>query len=111
METKRQQQLLNIISIFILLQPFFDILSFLDIRGILPISISTYLKPLIVLVLSLYFFIKVKNNRKFWLLYAFMFLILIVGHFTNLYLITTKKEIILHELRFVINIVYMILKN
>ena len=40
--------LLKATFIFIVLQPVFDLLSFLYIRGFIPVGISTYGKPLII---------------------------------------------------------------
>ena len=47
MKEKQQQLILKIILIFVLLQPIFDVLSRLAIKGYIP-NISTYLKPLFV---------------------------------------------------------------
>ena len=66
MKNKQAEITLKILLIFVILQPFFDILSFLSIRGIIPFNISTYVKPLFVFGIAAYslFFLNKKKLRK-----------------------------------------------
>lgn len=98
----------KIMMIYVLLQPFLDILSFLNIRNMIPFGISTYIKPLFIFSLALYMFIFYEKNKKKWVLYCALFLILIFGHFWILKSLLIDNSIILHECRFILNIVYMI---
>lgn len=104
----KQDKLLNILLIFILLQPFLDILSYLSIRDIIPFNISTYLKPLFVFGLAAYLLITKCHNKKSWLIYIIAFVILAIGHISILYSLLIEVSILLHEIRFIINIAYMI---
>lgn len=88
-------------------QPFFDILSFMSIRNIIPFNISTYLKPLIVFSFGTYLLFQ-NRNRKGWYVYISMFIILLIGHTYLLHKLLISTSVILHEIRFLINIAYMI---
>lgn len=105
---KKEDKLLKIFLIYILLQPFLDILSYLSIRDIIPFGISTYLKPIFVFTLGAYLLFTKCNNKKSWLIYISLFAILTVGHSYLLYKLLIDTSVILHELRFLINIAYMI---
>lgn len=105
---KKENKLLNILLIYIILQPFFDILSYLSIREIIPFNISTYLKPIIIFSLGGYLLIKKIHDNKNWLVYILFFIIFVIGHTYILYGLHTDTSIIFHELRFIINIAYMI---
>lgn len=107
---KKQNKLLNIILLFIILQPIFDIFSFLSIREIIPFNISTYLKPLTVFSLGIYSLFN-KNNqkkRKIWLIYICAFILFTIGHFYILSKLLIDINTMLHEFRFIINIAYMV---
>ena len=107
---KKQDKLLSIILLFIILQPIFDIFSFLSIREIIPFNISTYLKPLIVFSLGIYSLFN-KNNQKrrnVWIIYISVFMMFIIGHFYILSKLLIDINTILHEFRFIINIAYMV---
>lgn len=108
MKDNNFKNILKIMSIFIILQPFLDILSNLYIEHIIPFGISTYIKPLFVFGMMAYIFFKYSNNKKSWFLYAFLFLILIIGHVLILKDLYVSNTVILHELRYMINIIYMI---
>ena len=105
---KKEDKLLKIFLIYILLQPFLDILSYLSIRDIIPFGISTYLKPIFVFTLGAYLLFTKCNNKKSWLIYISLFAILTAGHSYLLYKLLIDTSVILHELRFLINIAYMI---
>ncbi len=104
----KQDRLLNILLIYIILQPFLDILSYLSIRNIIPFNISTYLKPLFVFGLGTYLLITKCHNKKSWFIYISTFIIFTIGHTYILYRLLIESSILLHELRFIINIAYMI---
>ena len=109
MTKNKNTTIFNIMLIFIILQPIFDILSNLYIEGILKIGISTFFKPLFVILITLYLFIKYNKNKKYWFLYGILFLGYIVGHYLILKGIYIDNSIINHEIRFMINIIYMIM--
>ena len=105
---KKEDKLLKIFLIYIILQPFLDILSYLSIRDIIPFGISTYLKPIFVFALGAYLLFTKCNNKKSWLIYISLFAILTIGHSYLLYKLLIDTSVILHELRFLINIAYMV---
>ena len=104
---KKEERILKIMCWFLLLQPFFDILSFLRIREFLPFPISTWLKPLIVFGLTFYLIVTNKSVMKKWFIYLFLYGIYCFIHFLILYRLTISLAIIFHEMRFLINIAYM----
>ena len=108
MKKRQQQALLNILLIYIVLQPLFDIFSFLSIRGIIPFNISTYIKPLFVFSLSIYMLFWKSTAKKKWINYMLIFIAFLIGHFYILVGLLTPLSTIMHEFRFIINIVYMI---
>jgi len=93
---------------FILLQPILDILSFLDIRNIIPFGISTYVKPLLVFGLGVLIYFIDKDARKKWTILYVLYGILIIGHTILLNNLSIEFSVILHELRYMINIAYML---
>ena len=93
---------------YILLQPALDILSFLDIRGAIPFGISTYVKPLFVFGVGLIVYILSKEHRKKWTIVYLIYAFLIVMHSILLYMLNVETSVILHEIRFMINIAYML---
>ena len=105
---KKEDKILKIFLIYIILQPFLDILSYLSIRDIIPFGISTYLKPIFVFALGAYLLFTKCNNKKSWLIYISLFAILTIGHSYLLYKLLIDTSVILHELRFLINIAYMV---
>ena len=102
------KNIVNIMLIFLLLQPLFDILSFLDIRNLIPIGISTYVKPIVVFGIGVIIYLIDKDERKKWTILYVLYGILTIGHLIILNRISTDFSIILHELRFMINIGYML---
>lgn len=105
---EKDNKILKIFLLYIILQPFFDVLSYLSIREIIPFNISTYIKPLFVFSLGFYLLMKKCPNRREWLLYVILFIILAGGHTYLLYKLLVDFGVILHEVRFLINIAYMI---
>ena len=80
MKEKQHNLLLKIILIFVLLQPFLDILSRAAIKGFIP-NISTFVKPLFAFGMAAYLLICYHPKRNKWLLY-----ILVFGLFTLIHL-------------------------
>lgn len=107
MSDKKQQTILNILLIFVLLQPIFDVLSRLAILDFIP-NISTYLKPLFVFGLGAYLLFKYSPFKKKWITYIIVFALFTFGHLFLLYKLLLGTSLILHEFRFIINIAYMI---
>ena len=105
---KKEAKLLKIFLIYILLQPFLDILSYLSIRDIIPFGISTYLKPIFVFTLGAYLLFTKCNNKKSWLIYISLFAILTAGHSYLLYKLLIDTSVILHELKLKINFLIVV---
>ncbi len=103
------KNIVKAVLIFILLQPLFDILSFLDIRNMIPFGISTYVKPLFVFGIGAVIYLIDKEARRKWTILYVLYGILIVAHLFILNRISTDISIILHELRFMINFAYMLM--
>lgn len=101
--------IINILLTFIILQPVFDVLSNLANNGYVSFNIITYLKPFVVfsIYLFLFFFYKYRNKTKQFIFYLFIMLY-IIAHSILLYVIYVKSPVILHEVRFLINIIYFI---
>jgi len=95
--------------IYIVLQPVFDIFSNLYNYGYIKINFVTYFKPLFVfgLFTFLFFFVKYSGKKKHFIYYLIL-VIFISLHSYLLYNIMTETTVIIHELRFLINIVYFI---
>ncbi len=98
----------KIVLIYILLQPVFDILSFLYVRNYIPIGISTVLKPLFVFGIGIYIFLTNKKQRKKYMAIYVIYGILMIVHSLILKDIFVANSVILHEIRFMINIAYML---
>lgn len=98
----------KMVLVFILLQPVLDILSFLNIRNIIPIGISTYIKPLFVFGIGLYVFFTNKEQRKSYVKILIPYGLLVIMHCIILKDIKVENSIILHEIRFMINVAYML---
>ena len=107
MSEKKQQLFLKILLIFILIQPGLDILSRLAILDFIP-NISTYVKPLFVFGLATYLLFKYCPFKRKWIIYIIIFALFTAGHLYLLYQLLLGNSIIMHELRFIINIAYMI---
>ena len=108
MKNRQSEITLKILLIYIILQPIFDILSFLSIREIIPFNISTYIKPLFVFGLATYSLFFLNKKRKTWYLYIVGYILFMIGHFLILNRLLIPIGTILHEYRFLINIAYMI---
>lgn len=98
----------KLVLFFIILQPIFDILSFLNIRGYIPVGISTIIKPLFVFGIGLIIYFIDKKQRKSYTKIFVGYGILILIHSIILKDIMVSNSVILHELRFMINIAYML---
>ena len=107
MTKKRQNLFLRIILIFVMIQPFLDILSRLAILDIIP-NISTYVKPLFVFGFMFYLLVFYSPIWKKWITYIFSFIIFTFIHLFILYKLLVDSSIIIHEFRFMLNIAYMI---
>ena len=107
MKQEKSKKLLNIILLFVLLQPLLDILSRGAILGYIP-RISTYIKPLFVFLLMGYLLLFHSPKKGRWIIYLTLFIILILGHTYILYRLFVSTDVIIHELRFMINILYMV---
>ena len=101
--------LMNLTLLFIFIQPIFDLLSFLYIREYITIGISTYVKPLIIGLVNLALvFIFKKQFLKCAVTYV-GFIVLTVVHVFLLYRMLVETAVILHEIRFMINLLYMLI--
>ena len=108
MTEKKQKTILKIFLIYVMLQPVFDVLSFLSIRDIIPLKISTYLKPMFVFGFTLYLLFFYNNNKKKWYIYILTFILYLVGHFFILYKLFIPFSTMAHEFRYLLNISYMV---
>lgn len=108
-EKKSVKILFKILCVFLIIQPFFDILSNLYNYGYYSINFITYLKPFIVFGIFgyLFLFIKFKGKLKYFLYYLLLAIFLAL-HSYVLYFIFVDTATIIHELRFCINIIYFI---
>ena len=107
MDKKKQQIILKFMLFFVFCQPILDVLSRAALLDIIP-SISTYLKPLIVFGMCFYLLFFYSPIKRKWLLYITFFITLTIGHLYLLYRLLLGTSLILHELRFMINVAYMI---
>lgn len=98
----------KLVLLFIVLQPLFDILSFLKIREYIPIGISTVVKPLFVFGVGIFIYFTNKQQRKSYTKIFVTYGILIIVHCLMLKDILVSNSVILHEVRFMINIAYML---
>lgn len=101
--------LLKLLCIFILLQPVFDVLSQMDVRGYLPFGISTYVKPLFAGLLNIV--LVFLYRKQFWrcaIPYG-LFAAFAAVHLFLLNRLGIDMATILHEARFMINLLYMLI--
>ncbi len=106
---KLHSVIFKIICVFIIAQPIFDILSFLNIRGYVNIGISTYLKPLIIGLVNIALMLIYK--KQIWrcgITYV-SYLALVIVHTFLLKGMLIESSVILHEIRFMINILYFLI--
>ena len=106
MKEKEYNIIVKLLFIFVLLQPLLDILSTLANMNYI-INISTYLKPLFVFGITFYLLFK-NPNRKKWIIYIITFVIYMFIHLLLIYNLVIFNSVILQELRFILNIAYMI---
>ncbi|MBQ7969195.1 MAG: O-antigen ligase family protein [Clostridia bacterium] len=100
---------MNITMAFVCVQPIFDLLSFLYIRGYIPIGISTFGKPLIIGVINIILILTYKKNIVKHIISYGAYGILMVAHLLLLYGMDVDMSVILHEARFMLNILYMLI--
>lgn len=111
---ERLQKIFNVefiskmVLIFIVLQPVFDILSFLYIRKYIPVGISTVVKPLFIFGIGIFIYLTNKEQRKSYTKIFVVYGILLIIHCLILKDILVTNSVILHEIRFMINIAYML---
>ena len=98
----------KMVLIFIVLQPIFDILSFLYIRKYIPVGISTVVKPLFIFGIGIFIYLTNKDQRKSYTKIFVVYAILLIIHCLILKDILVTNSVILHEIRFMINIAYML---
>ena len=100
--------LFQLLCIFIILQPIFDVLSQMHVRGYLPFGISTYVKPLFACVLNIALLWLYKKH--FWrcaIAYG-LFALFAAVHALLIYNLRIDLSVVLHEIRFMINFLYML---
>lgn len=99
----------RVTCIFIILQPVFDLLSFLHIRGYIAMGISTYAKPLFIGLVNIALMLIYKKQIWRCGITYIAYLVLMVVHTLLLKGILVENAVILHEIRFMINILYFII--
>ena len=101
--------LFRLLCIFIILQPVFDVLSQMDVRGYLPFGISTYVKPLFAGLLNIVLvFLYRKQFCRCAVPYG-LFAAFAAVHLFLLHRLAIDLSTILHEARFMINLLYMLI--
>lgn len=101
--------LFKLLCLFIIAQPVFDILSQMHTRGYLPFGISTYVKPLFAGCLNIA--LVVLYRKQFWrcaIPYS-LFLVFTAIHLLLMKNLLIDLPMILHEARFLINLLYMLI--
>lgn len=108
---KRERYLwiMNIMMLFIICQPFFDLLSFLYIRAYIPIGISTYAKPLIIGLINVYLLLVYRRHIVKCAITYGGYLILMIVHVFLMKDMLVETSVIFHEIRFMINLLYMLI--
>ena len=101
--------LTNVICAFILFQPIFDLLSFLHIREYISVGISTYAKPLIIGLINLVLIFTYKKQLLQCGITYGCYLALMIVHSLLLKGMLIENSLILHEIRFMINILYFLI--
>ena len=100
----------KIFLIFIILQPLFDVFSNLANNEIIRFNFITYFKPLFVFAIYFILFVFYKYKGKWKQIFFLGLLILyLIAHSIMLYAIFVDTATIIHEIRFLINIMYFII--
>lgn len=100
----------KIFLIFIILQPLFDVYSNLANNEIIRFNFITYFKPLFVFAIYFILFVFYKYKGKWKQIFFLGLLILyLIAHSIMLYAIFVDTATIIHEIRFLINIMYFII--
>ena len=99
----------NLLLLFILLQPVFDVLSQLHVKGIISIGISTYGKPLFAAALNI---VLILAYRKYFWRCAVHYVLYCTFSVVHIYLfkgLPSGTVVLLAEIRHMLNLVYMLL--
>ena len=101
--------LATLLFIFILVQPIFDVLSQLHVKGIIPIGISTYGKPLFAAALNIALILVYK--KYFWrcAIHYILYLAFSVVHIYLFKGLPSATVVLLAEIRHMLNLVYLLL--
>ncbi len=94
---------------FVALQPIFDLLSFLHIRGYISVGISTYGKPLIIGLINIALLLIYKKHIWRCAMTYGSYLVLTVVHVLLMNGMLVETSVILHEIRFMINFLYLLI--
>lgn len=99
----------KLLFLFIIVQPVFDVLSELYVKGIIPIGISTYGKPLFVGFLNI--ILVLVYRKHFWRCFAHyaLFLLYAIVHIYLFSGLPAERYIVLSEIRHMLNLIYMLL--
>ena len=103
----------NLLCLFIILCPLFDILSFIT-RNIWQskISVSTFIRPIIPVLVGIYIFIKAdKKHKKFFLILAFTYILYAIIHLYIMKSLITGCSYgnVINELQYVFNYTFLII--
>ena len=101
--------LLQLFCVFLILQPVFDVLSQMDVRGYLPFGISTYIKPLFAGFLNIALLLLYKKEFGRCAVTYSLFAVLAIVHSVLMYGLQIDLSVISHEIRFMINLLYMLI--
>ena len=94
---------------FVALQPIFDLLSFLHIRGHISVGISTYGKPLIIGLINIALLLVYKKHIWRCAMTYGSYLVLTIVHVLLMNGMLVETSVILHEIRFMINFLYLLI--
>lgn len=115
-DTKKDRKIIsieNLLCLFIILCPLFDILSFIT-RNIWQskISVSTFIRPIIPVLVGIYIFIKAdKKHKKFFLILAFTYILYAIIHLYIMKSLITGCSYgnVINELQYVFNYTFLII--
>lgn len=115
-DTKKNRKIIsveNLLCLFIILCPLFDILSFIT-RNIWQskISVSTFIRPIIPVLVGIYIFIKAdKKHKKFFLILAFTYILYAIIHLYIMKSLITGCSYgnVINELQYVFNYTFLII--
>lgn len=115
-DTKKNRKIIsveNLLCLFIILCPLFDILSFIT-RNVWQskISVSTFIRPIIPVLVGIYIFIKAdKKHKKFFLILAFTYILYAIIHLYIMKSLITGCSYgnVINELQYVFNYTFLII--